>query len=177
MLLVSVGVLVTSALTAPTACAHNVLVATDPAADAVLARVPATVTLTFDQPAIGIGSQVVISGPNGPVQDGDPRLVDRTVAEDITAGAPAGQYHVLWRVTSADGHPVSGQFTFTANAPGGGTQPVGPSTVASHGRSARAATATATQSGWAMWPALLVAGVLTALALLANVVIRHRRTQ
>ena len=28
--------------------------------------------------------------------------------------APAGRYSVEWRVTSDDGHPVSGRFAFTA---------------------------------------------------------------
>ena len=32
--------------------------------------------------------------------------------------APAGAYTVEWRVTSADGHPISGSFSFTAEAAG-----------------------------------------------------------
>ncbi len=184
VLLVSVGVFVASALTAPTASAHNVLESTDPVGGAVLARVPATVTLTFDQPAIGIGSEVVITGPKGQVQAGGPRLVDRTVAEDITAGAPAGEYRVLWRVTSADGHPVSGQFTFTADGPGGGDQPATaspvPNTVTSavtgQGESAGAVSATSTGSGSATWPALLIACVVAvALAVIVAVRVRRRR--
>ncbi|MEO8827189.1 copper resistance CopC family protein [Lapillicoccus sp.] len=183
VLLVSVGVLIAPALTAPTASAHNDLESTDPAAGAVLAQVPATVTLTFGQLALGVGSEVVITGPNGQVQAGGPRLVDRTVAEDITAGAPAGQYRVLWRVTSADGHPVSGQFTFVANEPGGGTQP-GPTVKGpSQGGSPDSALptkggSTASQTPWSVWRALALAVVLVVAAFaVVRLRVRRRRTR
>lgn len=183
VLLVSAGVLVASALTAPTASAHNVLESTDPAAGAVLARVPATVTLTFDQPALGVGSEVVITGPHGQVQAGGPRLIDRTVAEDITSGAPAGQYRVLWRVTSADGHPVSGQFTFTADEPGGGTRPApaanGPSQGGSSGNALPTnGVSTAGHTAWSLWPALALAIVLAVAAFaVVRLRVRSRRTR
>jgi hypothetical protein len=38
----------------------------------------------------------------------------------VQPGAPAGTYTVAWRVTSADGHPISGSFTFIATRPGSG---------------------------------------------------------
>ena len=53
-----------------------------------------------------------MTGPAGPVSDGQPQLVDAEVRQPVRAG-PAGRYTVLWRVTSADGHPVSGTFAFT----------------------------------------------------------------
>ena len=68
--------------------------------------------LTFDEPALAIGTEVVVTGPAGPVSDGPPQLVDAEVRQPVRAG-PAGRYTVLWRVTSADGHPVSGTFAFT----------------------------------------------------------------
>jgi hypothetical protein len=40
--------------------------------------------------------------------------VDNEVRQSL-AGGPAGAYTVVWRVTSADGHPVSGTFAFTAD--------------------------------------------------------------
>jgi hypothetical protein len=42
--------------------------------------------------------------------------VDNTVVQDLPGSSPAGRYTVLWRVTSADGHPVSGQISFTSRA-------------------------------------------------------------
>ncbi len=42
--------------------------------------------------------------------------MDDTVRQALAPGAPAGAYTVSWRVTSADGHPISDTFTFTARA-------------------------------------------------------------
>ena len=44
------------------------------------------------------------------------------VVQDVQPSAPAGRYTVEWRLTSDDGHPVSGTlgFTATAAAAGGG---------------------------------------------------------
>ena len=46
--------------------------------------------------------------------DGAPVLVDDTVTQPLVADRPAGTYTVQWRVTSSDGHPISGTFTFEA---------------------------------------------------------------
>jgi methionine-rich copper-binding protein CopC len=98
------------------ASAHNVLKSTSPADGKKVARPPSSVVLTFDEPAIALGTKLVITGPEGPVQMGKPSLVDNTVTQDLQPGSPAGAYTVDWRVTSADGHPISGSFTFTAEA-------------------------------------------------------------
>ena len=45
-----------------------------------------------------------------------------TVTQPLAGGLPAGAYTVEWRVTSADGHPLSGTFGFTV-AQGAATQP------------------------------------------------------
>ena len=103
---------VTLIATAVPASAHDVLRSTNPADGAVVDRLPDRVVLTFDEPALAIGTEVVVTGPAGPVSDGQPRLVDAEVRQPVRAG-PAGRYTVLWRVTSADGHPVSGTFAFT----------------------------------------------------------------
>ena len=112
------GAVVLCSLAAPTAYAHDVLIASAPANRSTVARTPEAVLLTFDQPAIAMGTQVVVNGPAGPVSDGAPQLVDNTVTQQLVGGAPAGAYTVEWRVTSADGHPVSGTFSFTATAAG-----------------------------------------------------------
>lgn len=103
------------------AAAHNRFVGSSPAAGSTTDRVPETVVLTFDQPVLGLGTGVVVTGPDGEVQDGPPRPVDNTVSQDLRPGAQAGQYRVTWRVTSTDGHPISGEFTFTAVAAGRGS--------------------------------------------------------
>jgi methionine-rich copper-binding protein CopC len=96
------------------ASAHNTLTSTSPAHQETVQVAPQAVVLTFDQPAILMGTEVVVTGPSGQVQQGQPQLADNTITEDLQPGAPAGAYTVAWRVTSADGHPVSGAFSFTA---------------------------------------------------------------
>ncbi len=108
---------------APAASAHNSLVSTAPAADAELARTPDAIVLTFDEPAIALGTRIVVTGPAGVVSAGAPALVDSTVRQPLLPGAPEGRYTVDWRVTSADGHPITGQFAFTSAAAAPGTLP------------------------------------------------------
>jgi methionine-rich copper-binding protein CopC len=112
------GAVVTLAVTAAPAAAHNALVSTAPAAGARLAQPPGAVVLTFDEPALALGTAIVVTDPSGQeIQSGPPDLVDNTVTQPLRAGAPAGPYTVVWRVTSADGHPISGRLAFAADAP------------------------------------------------------------
>lgn len=108
---------------APSAAAHDVLIKTIPADGATVGKVPASVGLVFDQPAQQVGTKIVIAGPDGPVQQGQPALVNDQVRQRVIPGSPAGHYTVTWRVTSADGHPVSGTFSFTARQAAAGTAP------------------------------------------------------
>ncbi|WP_432524091.1 copper resistance CopC family protein, partial [Kineococcus sp. SYSU DK006] len=109
------------ALAAP-AAAHDRLVSTDPADGAPVEVAPDAVALTMSSTPLALGTQVQVSGPAGVVSTGEPRIVDEVVTQALTGERPAGTYEVQWRVTSSDGHPISGSFTFTtaraAGAPG-----------------------------------------------------------
>lgn len=96
--------------------AHDVLVGTSPADGSSAAVVPARVTLTFSEPVLAVGTIVIVNGPTGPVQSGKPSLAGKTVTQRLRPGSPAGRYAVVWRATSADGHPVNGTFSFTATS-------------------------------------------------------------
>lgn len=99
------------------AVAHNTVQSTDPADGSTVATAPDRVTLTFDQPAQALGTEIVVLGPDGVVvSTGAAELVDTSVSQAVTGELPAGTYTVRWRVTSADGHPLSGEFAFTAQA-------------------------------------------------------------
>jgi methionine-rich copper-binding protein CopC len=111
---------------ASTASAHNVLLKTDPADKSTVATLPTQITLTYNEPALALGSVLEVVGPSGNVADGPPKLVDREVRQAVRPGSPAGAYRVIWRVTSIDGHPISGEFAFTASAGDGGTAPSAP---------------------------------------------------
>jgi copper resistance protein C len=94
--------------------AHDVLIDTDPADGAVLATAPTQVKLTFAQQALRIGTRLRVTGPGGAVVSGRPvQVVGSYVTQPLDPGLTPGGYTVVWRVTSADGHPVSGTFTFT----------------------------------------------------------------
>ena len=142
------------------ASAHNVLKSSSPADGKKVARTPSSVVLTFDEPAIAIGTKLVITGPEGPVQIGKPSLVDNTVTQDLQPGSPAGAYTVDWRVTSADGHPISGSFTFMAEAAGGpSTAPSlapQPSPAATAPTATTAPTARGSSGLWLVAAAILV---------------------
>jgi len=97
------------------AFAHDELVSSSPAANATVAQPPTEVVLTFDEAVLPVGTQVLVTGPGGPASDGAPSLSGKEVHQPLKGG-PAGKYTVAWRATSADGHPVSGTFDFTAQA-------------------------------------------------------------
>ena len=93
--------------------AYDTLTSTNPADQEMVQSAPQAVVLTFDEPVIATGTEVVVTGPAGQIQQGQARLAENTVTQDLQPEAPAGTYTVAWRVTSADGHPVSGTFSFT----------------------------------------------------------------
>jgi len=99
------------------AAAHDVLVSVTPADGSTVEVAPDAVVLELDRPAVALGTQILVVGPDGAtVSSGDPVLVNSTVTQALAGDRPAGAYTVEWRVTSADGHPVSGTFGFTATA-------------------------------------------------------------
>jgi len=51
---------------------------------------------------------------------GDPAVEGSTVSVAVDGLGPVGEYTVAFRVTSADGHPVSGTRTFTLTQEGTG---------------------------------------------------------
>lgn len=111
--LVTAGTLL---LLAAPAQAHDELISTNPADQAQIAVLPDHVVLTFEEPPVKTGSQVLIQGPDGSAATGSPSFKGSQVSQAIAPGSPAGTYTVTWRVTSDDGHAVFGTFAFTAAA-------------------------------------------------------------
>nr|WP_269810322.1 copper resistance CopC family protein [Kineosporia rhizophila] len=96
--------------------AHDQIVESNPKDGANVKTLPDEIELVFNNNPLALGSVVRIESPDGDVTEGKPKIVDETLTQAIAAGAPAGKYTVQWRVTSSDGHPISGEFTFTAEA-------------------------------------------------------------
>ncbi|WP_136054471.1 copper resistance CopC family protein [Microbacterium sp. K24] len=98
------------------ASAHDALVSSSPAADSEVEVLPAELTLTFSAKLIeGEGAtEVVVTDPDGNTVTDGPATVDgAVVTQPLVSSAPAGQYHVIWKVVSSDGHPTSDEYYFT----------------------------------------------------------------
>jgi copper transport protein len=111
--------------------AHAALLHTTPSASVVTAGSPGRVTLTYSEsiePRFSIisvtdvnGHQVTAGSPSR--EPGSPQTLEVPLHT-----LPPGWYLVLWRVISADGHPVRGAFTFAVGpSPGPAPQFVIPS--------------------------------------------------
>jgi copper transport protein len=92
------------------AWAHASLIASDPADGALLARPPATLTLTFNEPVEPLTIRIVDQSGAGE----NVTRVRRDGAQLILTPATMdnGAHVISWRVVSADGHPVGGSTTF-----------------------------------------------------------------
>lgn len=107
---------------APTAAAHTVLTASDPASDATLTVGPTRVTATFNEALQQTFAAMTVVGPDGNLwSSADPEVRGDVVSVAVRPLGPAGRYTVNYRVTSADGHVVVGSWSFTVTAPGTGT--------------------------------------------------------
>lgn len=98
-----------------TASGHDVLEKTTPADGTSVPVVPANVVLTFSDEPLELGVQILVKGPAGDVQLGAPVVSGREVTQAVSPTAPAGDYTVAYRVTSGDGHPLSGTISFFAS--------------------------------------------------------------
>ena len=132
-------------LAAP-ASAHDSLVSSSPADGQTVATMPDSIVLTMNEAAVAVGTRVVVIGPDGEVQQGRPRLSKNTVQQAVEPNSPAGRYTVTWRVTSADGHPVSGTFSFVASSAATPT-PSAPASTTSSTAAASAPTTASDQAG------------------------------
>lgn len=103
------------------AFAHAALVMAEPADGAVVARPPAALTLTFNEPVAPL--VIRLMGPSGePIALGGVVAENATVSIPLPPGLAAGTHVLSWRVVSADGHPVGGAVIFSIGAPS--AQPV-----------------------------------------------------
>jgi len=106
------------------AAVHIRLESSVPAAGAVVSTVPERFELRFSGSVNEALSSLVLVGPTGDsVRVTLGALLDdeRIVVGDVPE-LTAGKYLVLWKIVSADGHPVAGEFEFTLAA---GSAPIG----------------------------------------------------
>jgi copper transport protein len=103
-----------AALALPAAAsAHATLTKTEPEYGTRVERAPKVVRLHFDQSVDALPSAIHVYDAKGRVVSGRTLLSkdDRTIDAPVSR-LPRGGYTVRWRAVSADGHVVSGVYTF-----------------------------------------------------------------
>lgn len=124
------AMLLTATLTAQPASAHATRVSAEPADNAVLSIGPARVSATFNERLETTFAAMTVVGPDGNIwSSGDTSVQGAVVGIGLRPLGPAGIYTVNYRVTSADGHVVSGSWSFRLTVAGTGTP--GPSATTS----------------------------------------------
>jgi methionine-rich copper-binding protein CopC len=106
--------------TVPSAAAHNYLVSSTPEAGSVLTELPDEFVITTNDVLLDFGGEntgsagaLEVQGPDGLFYgDGCVTVSGPSISTEAALGS-AGEYTVIWRVVSTDGHPVSNQFVFT----------------------------------------------------------------
>lgn len=114
------GAGLTLAVASP-AQAHDELVSSYPEAGSAVPGSPAEITLSFSGELIaGMQSAAVeVIGPDGQNIATDAPAEDGTsITQHLTPDPPAGMFTVRWKVVSSDGHPISGEYTYTVEATG-----------------------------------------------------------
>ena len=99
------------------AAAHASLVSTDPVDGTVLAESPGQATLTFDERVSLPPDGVQVFDADGKPVTASASASDVLVTVDLPDQLEHGTYVVVWRVVSADGHPVAGSLTFSVGTP------------------------------------------------------------
>lgn len=98
------------------ASAHASLVSSTPAIGETLTTAPTSVSITFDDALTEIEGQVVneiqVFNANKKRVDVGTTLVDQATVTVQLSAISSGIYSVVYRVLSADGHPVSGEYQF-----------------------------------------------------------------
>ncbi|OLO98591.1 copper resistance protein CopC [Mycolicibacterium porcinum] len=143
-------ILATSAMIgAPAASAHAARVAAEPAEGAALNTSPSRVSATFNEALQPAFANMTVVGPDNNLwSEGDPSVAGAVLSVGVRPLGPAGKYTVNYRVTSADGHVVSGSWSFDLTVAGTGTPGAAPSAPAQP------------DGGIPVWPFVLVAVVL-----------------
>ncbi|HEX6663251.1 MAG TPA: CopD family protein [Gaiellaceae bacterium] len=111
-----VGVL--SVLLLPAAAwAHANLVSTQPRNGVVLTRAPPVARFVFDDTVRAVSGVKAIRNGGGSVLAGKPRIVrGRTLVVPLRGNLADGDYTILWRALSDDGHRLAGVIAFSVGA-------------------------------------------------------------
>jgi methionine-rich copper-binding protein CopC len=105
------------------AFAHDVLVGSAPASGVTLTSGPGAVRFDFNAPVRQGPNTITVIGPDGThwERTANATVNGNSVSTPVAPLGPAGVYTAGYRIVSADGHPVTGEITFTLAKAGNGT--------------------------------------------------------
>lgn len=115
LLLPLAGVLLLGA--AAPASAHATLIGTDPVEGAVLDAAPERVTFTFNESVIGVPAGIRVFDATGAEVASSATVRDARLLVDLDEELGEGTFVVVWRLVSADGHPIGGSLSFSVGRP------------------------------------------------------------
>jgi methionine-rich copper-binding protein CopC len=151
-----------SLASAGVASAHAIRVAADPAPDSSVGVGPARVGATFNEHLQTDFAAMTVVGPDGNLWSTGPTEINGAVASvALLPLGPTGKYTVNYRVTSADGHVVSGAWSFDLTVAGTGKP--GPKVAADADG----------PDGVPVWPFVALAAVIVGMG--AWLAVRRRR--
>lgn len=136
------------------ASAHDQLIGSNPENGATLDKQPEWIELEFSGAIQNIGNEIQVNTDGKNVSAGEITVDGHKVMSALPDDLEPGDYQVVWRVVSQDGHPISGTVDFTikdSSAAGGaageataqgtpGDTEAGGSAVGQAGTSANSAT-------------------------------------
>ena len=150
-LVLAISLIVAAMAGAGAASAHATRVSTDPVENTELSQAPQTVSAMFSEALQTEFAAMTVVGPDGNLwSTGDPKVDGAVLSVGVRPLGPSGTYTVNYRVTSADGHVVSGSWSFRLTVPSTGTP--GPS----------ASAPSPPGDGIPVWPFFVAVGVIVA---------------
>jgi len=97
--------------------AHSGLTGSSPKVNQSVSTSPTSIKLTFSEPLMNVseGANVILLTKVGgaKVATAKPTLLRNQLSVKLTRKLSVGKYRVNFRVISADGHPISGNYTFS----------------------------------------------------------------
>jgi copper resistance protein C len=102
--------------------AHSALKSSNPANQEVVEAIPSDISLTFNKDLISIEGESVntltLKGADGTSYELLPPTIGGAVLSAQVADGeyPAGDYLLSYRAVSADGHPITGEITFSTKS-------------------------------------------------------------
>ncbi|MCF7552621.1 copper resistance protein CopC [Pseudonocardia sp. WMMC193] len=153
------------------ALAHEDLLSSTPAEGSALDEPPSMVTLEFSAaPSPSFVATTVTAADGTRVDAGAPLVTGPVVTIPVRTDIPAGTYAIGYRVTSNDGHPITGQVTYSVATSGVVTASSTPAPVSTPSAPAPAPAA-AEEGGSPVWPWLI--GIVAVIVAVSAVVVRR----